>query len=523
MENGAPAPQRFPVSVKRLSFGEPVNIPSPLCEFSRLIIPADPRYAVAAARYATEVARLIGFDEQVQGQIAQGLQTALPALMQYSFEPQEHAVLDVSCERIPAGLKIVVRDKGLPLGNMASAPTATEVWDQALLSLREHFDEIFFNNLGPEGKEVVLINHLKDGSLAEYESACRYNPPDAWRPLPQTETHCTVRAMEPADALEISKAVYRTYGYSYAHDYIYYPEKIVAYNASGEVHSALAVTEQNEIVGHCALSLWSDNPQIGELGQGVVVPQYRSQGCFSKLTEYLIGVARSRGLKGVFTEAVTVHPFSQKTALQQGLRDCAFFLCLLTPTVNFKGLEHDSAARGSMLMQFNYLDTPPATAVYAPPRHADMLRAIYANLNSASAPRFLTPPAGAAVEGESVYKINLIRSLNFARIRIDRYGPNVVTDIRLKLRELCLQRWDVVHLVLNLSDPQTARFCSRFEELGFFFAGILPLGLSSGDALFLQYLNTVCGRSSSVQTASAFAADLVAYVKSCDPNPAPIN
>ena len=326
--------------------------------------------------------------------------------------------------------------------------------------------------------------------------------------------------MEPADALEITKTVYRTYGYSYSHDYIYYPEKIIALNASGEVHSALAVTEHNEVIGHCALSLWRDNPLIAELGQGVVIPKYRFQGCFAQLTEYLIGAARSRGLKGVFSEAVTVHPFSQKTALQHGLKECAFFSCLLAATVDFKGLERTPSARGGMLVQFKYLAPPTARPVYPPLRHADMLRAIYANLDPASVLRMRAFPEDAMMEAESVYKINLIRSLNFARIRIDRYGTNIVRDIRLTLRDLCLQRWDVIHLVLNLSDPQTSRFCDRFEDLGFFFAGILPLGLSSGDALILQYLNTVCGRYNAVQAASGFASDLVAYVKSCDPNPA---
>jgi serine/threonine-protein kinase RsbW len=86
------------------------------------------------------------------------------------------------------------------------------------------------------------------------------------------------------------------------------------------------------------------------------------------------------------------------------------------------------------------------------------------------------------------------------------------------LRELCLQRWDVIHLVLNLSDPRTSRFCSRFEELGFFFAGVIPLGLPSGDALILQYLNTVRAPYSAIQTASRSASELVAYIKSCDPN-----
>ena len=171
-----------------------------------------------------------------------------------------------------------------------------------------------------------------------------------------------------------------------------------------------------------------------------------------------------------------------------------------------------------MLVQFKYLDKSLATEVYAPPLHADMLRAIYTNLDAATVPRILTPPENVMEEGESVYKINLIRSLNFARIRLDRCGSNIVSDIRYKLRELCLQHLDVIHLILNLSDPQTPRFCRRFEELGFFFAGVLPLGLSSGDALILQYPNTHCVPYSAIQTASRFGADLVAYVKSRDPN-----
>ena len=496
-----------------------MSIPPASCEFSILTIPGDSRYAGVAARYAVEVARLVGFDDRARDQIFQGLQLVLPALMTYSFEPGERAAIDVSCERIPAGLKIVLRDKGLPFGDMEGA---AGVPDSRVLALRDHFDEILFNNLGPGGKEVVLIKHLRDDSLSDYEAACRLQPPDpaeASRPIPQAAAGCTVRPMEPSEALEVAKTVYRTYGYSYAHDYIYYPEKIVALNASGEVHSALAVTEANEIAGHGALSRWRDNPLIAELGQGVVVPKLRSRGCFAKLTEYLIGTARSRGFAGIFGAAVTVHPFSQKTALQQGLKDCALFLCLVPPTVDFKGLKTVPPARGSMLVQFKYLGEPPAAKVYAPAQHADMLRAIYANLDATSIPQICTTSADVTDEGESVYKINLIRSLNFARIRLDRYGQDIVADIRLKLRELCLQRWDVIHLVMPLSDPKTAHLCGRFEELGFFFAGILPLGLASGDSLILQYLNTFSACYGAIQTASRFASDLVAYVQARDPNP----
>lgn len=496
--------------------------PAPPCAVSRLSIPADARYAEAAARYAADVARLAGFDEQDRSVIFQGLRTALPALMGYSFEAGERGDLEVACELIPAGLKIVLRDKGLPFGCIGPASGEKCAPDNALLSLRDHFDEIGFKNLGPGGKEVVLVKHRAESALAGRETVCRLQSAEAAEappPLPRAAGRCRVRPFEPADAVEIAKTVYRTYGYSYSHDYVYHPEKIIALNAAGKVHSALAVTDQDVIVGHCALSLWPDNPQIGELGQGVVVPSYRSQGCFALLTEHLLDAARQRGLKGVFSEAVTVHPYSQKTARQQGLSACALFVGLLDPGVHFKGLRQGPAGKGSMLVQFKYLTPPSPLPVYAPARHAEMIRAIYTSLGAGTAPPAPPPPAAAAAAAAPAYQIHLIRSLNLARIRIDRIGAGIVAEIRLRLRELCLQRWDIIHLVLNLSDPQSTPFCERFEELGFFFAGILPLGLPFGDALILQYLNTPRAPYSAIQTAAPFAAELVAYVHACDPNP----
>jgi serine/threonine-protein kinase RsbW len=216
---------------------------------------------------------------------------------------------------------------------------------------------------------------------------------------------------------------------------------------------------------------------------------------------------------------VTAHPFSQKTALEQGMGECALFLAVVPPTEGWKGLTNLPSPRGSLLVEFKYLHGQPASGIYAPPRHAGMLGAIYANLNAGAVPRVLPPPGGMEPGGESTYHIHLIPSLKFARIRIDRFGSHIVADIRHKLRELCLQRWDIIHLILSLADPLTPLLCPRFEELGFFFAGMLPFGLPSGDTLILQYLNTCCADYEAIQTAGRFAPDLVAYVKACDADP----
>jgi serine/threonine-protein kinase RsbW len=74
--------------------------------------------------------------------------------------------------------------------------------------------------------------------------------------------------MRDSEASEVSKSVYKTYGYSYPFEYVYYPEKIIALNEGGKIHSAVALADESEIAGHCALHYWDENPQIAEIAQG---------------------------------------------------------------------------------------------------------------------------------------------------------------------------------------------------------------------------------------------------------------
>ena len=474
-------------------------------------------------RYAAEVAHQIGFDAVLAQQISAGLRQALTSLLRYSFEPGEKALVELVCERIPAGLRISLRDRGLPLS--AGDPGSVDVGsgaDNPLYGLNDYFDEVHFHNRGPAGKEIVLCKHLPDPSLAEYAAACALDTAeasDAERPGAPAEIHCTVRPLKASEAHEVSKAVYTAYGYSYPHEHVYYPEKIAELNRRGEIFSVVAVADNGEIAGHCSLQLWEENPCIAELTQGVVKPRFRSQGCFARLTEYLIETARTQDLTGVFGEAVTAHPYSQRAALQFGLRDCALFLGLIPATAEFKGLKRGGfAERGSMLVQFRHLKVPPPTPVFAPAAHRAMIAAIYANLGITPDWRSPSAESDPQVAEASAMAVKLSRALNLARIRIDRWGPDAIDILRRHVKELCLHQRQVIHLLLGLADPATAVLAQRCEELGFFFAGVLPCGLPSGDALILQYLNNFAVRYEALQTASEFAARLAAYVQKHDPS-----
>ena len=500
------------------------------CEYSSMQIPNDSKYASAAAAYVSEIARTIGMQEKDLKSLEKGIIEAINALIAYSFETGEKGILEVSCERVPEGLKVSLRDKGLPFGiSDAGLSTADSQIDDVpgiaapISDLKKHLDEIRLHNLGPQGKELILIKHLKNKNITDYYDACDLEPYEPSKPplaSSADQLKCRVRQMKPSDAAEVSKTIYKTYGYTYPHDYVYYPEKIIALNESGRVFSAVAIAGEKEIAGYGVFQIWEENPQIVEMAQGVVKPEFRSLGCFRNITQFLLDQVKSRGIKGAFGEAVTNHTVSQHTVHGFGFRDCGLRLGLIPPNTLFKGMNGKIADRVSMLVQFLYLQPPPARTlkIYAPYHHQDMIAALYKELGVRPEIKKAVQAKPKKVAASSVFKINQIESMSYARIIIDRYGRNIVDELKRKVKEICLKKTEIVNLFLNLADPLTGSTAAQFEKLGFFFAGILPGGFKDGDALILQYLNNVPIDYDAIQVKSATAKKLLAYVRERDPN-----
>ena len=499
------------------------------CEYSSIQIPNDPKYAAAAAIYVSEIARAMEMPDQDVKSLENGIVEAITALIRYSFEPGEKGTLEIRCERIPEGLKVSLRDKGLPfgMGDTSAAVVESSGDDgrdpgEPIFNLKEYLDEIRLNNLGSEGKELVLIKHLKNKRITDYYAACDLEPFEpSVAPIASSleELKCHIRRMAPAEAAEVSKTIYKTYGYTYPREYVYYPEKIIALNESGQIHSAVAVSGENDIAGYGVFQIWEENPQIVEMAQGVVKPEFRYLGCFRNMTQYLLDQAKSQGKQGAFGEAVTNHTISQHTVHGFGFRDCALKLGMIPPGIEFKGLQATDSYRVSMLVQFLYLKPPPASlSIYAPPHHSSMITALYKGLGVAPKIKTAVPTKAEKTASPFAIRINLVGPLNFARIIVDRYGKNINDELRTKVKELCLKKIEILNLYLNLSDPLTCTYTEQFEQLGFFFAGILPGGLSKGDALILQYLNNVPLDYDAVQVKSATAKKLLAYVRERDPN-----
>jgi serine/threonine-protein kinase RsbW len=323
--------------------------------------------------------------------------------------------------------------------------------------------------------------------------------------------------MEPAEAVEIARCAYKSHGYTFFDDHIYYPERIVELNKTDEMISAVAVTEDNIFMGHSALVYPSEEVGIAEFTFVFVNQEYRSQGCMKRIADFLFQCPKKKPLDGLYVYSVTNHEFTQRGMSQFDIRDCGLLLASSPETWVFKGID-SQGQRISVALSFKYLTAPPILTLYPPTRHRTIIERLHQNLGAQNH-SFRTPDDDfrQRLPAEAEIRTDVHLTENCAEIHVLGYGNNVVHEIRRILRELCLKNVAAIQLFLNLKDPHTFFMTAEFEKMGFFFAGILPLALV-GDVLILQYLNNVRVDYDKIVLYTEEARQIRDYVREMDPN-----
>jgi anti-sigma regulatory factor (Ser/Thr protein kinase)/RimJ/RimL family protein N-acetyltransferase len=504
---------------------------------SSLTIPNDTAYLPVVGAYVEAVAAQLDFDEADLGDIRLAIDEASTHVIQTAFEPEEEQTLTISCQQFPSGLRVTISDKGMPFDpgsiqayDVRGGPDR-ELSGLPFYLIQQAMDEVRFVNKGCEGKELQLTKYLKVPSVETYFPQEELRLYEATvEPAPPAKY--SYRLMEPADAIEIAKCVYRTYGYTYPGEHVYYPERIVTLNQSGDLLSAVATTEMGEVVGHCALSGQPGDP-VMEIGQAVVAPAHRRRGVMNELVSLLTAEARRRRLAGLCVVAVTVHPFLQQAIHRYNFRESALLLAYGPRNVHFKKItDQELPQRVTAVYSYQPLYEDASSRIYPPTHHCSIIAQIYANLGlerefaSVKTPRLRTGPGSAKPKDRNFdLSTEITSAMRSARIQIAGYGPGIEREIKSKLRDLCCERIAVVYLALPLGDPHTAASCQKFEELGFFFAGILPRpaicfgpeGATCGDLLCLQYLNGARIDYDRLHIYSDFGQKLLGYVRERDP------
>lgn len=187
-----------------------------------------------------------------------------------------------------------------------------------------------------------------------------------------------IENMRPDEGTALARCFYRVYGYSFR-EFLYYPAKVCELLESGLQISLAAVTPAGEIVAHQALVLERPESRIAEMGQGVVDPRTRSRGLFEKIKIDSIACARQSGLYGLYTETVTIHPYSQKANFTVGDKEIGFLFGMASQMFSFKMIAEKQDQRQTTIMLYHRTNDEPLRTVYPPVQHEGIIRRIYEN------------------------------------------------------------------------------------------------------------------------------------------------
>lgn len=490
-----------------------------------LTVPNDPAFVPMIQGFVREYAAGAGFAPAERARLDLLVEEAATNVIHGAFAADERASFDILCERVPAGLQITVHDEGMPYD-----PSLTPEYDPgaALESqtgaglgsflMQQIADRFEFHNLGSRGKETVFVKYLETATVTDA-------PPAEEAPLEEPEPVPVAERVElefgpprPAQAIEVCRCIYDAYRYTYVNEHMYYPDRVVALNQSGDMISAVASTRDGEVAGHAALVFPEETREIADLAIVATKAKFRGQSIARRLGEYLSQEALDRGLAGMFIEEVTVHTYTQQFCHRLGFRDSAFLLAYSPATMAFTGIAEEASARRSVIVGFKYLKTPSAAAAYAPARHRDMIARIYESLGAPAT--FAADDDGAAaadLPADSVLHAAVNTSRSVATIRVPVYGRDLERRVHDEMHRLRREDVKVMDVLLNLGAPGTGMVARALEDAGFVFTGLIPGG-PSGDWLVLQYFNGVMVDYDAIHVEAGFTGELLGYIRANDPH-----
>jgi hypothetical protein len=423
-------------------------------------------------------------------------------------------LFEVSVHRHHEAVIVRVDDRGLPYEladveqRFGEATIVGVPADDVMPFLHRLLDEVHFESRGRQGNRIELVKRLRDA--ATIPKRTESTAADAVDPSEPVD----VRPMTADDAIAFARDVYRSYGYSYASDWAYRADVIDEQLQSGVLHGWVGEC-CGCVVGHICIRRDPPDARFGEAGLAMIEPRFRHQNLGGRLGLAMSTWAYEQGLLGIFGEATTIHPFSQRASLKGGGHELAIMVGYI-PAMSYEGIGETGRRIAAALVLLK-LRPLPVRAVHAPARHREILRRIYAInqlegdfVDGAAEPRRPT--------GDSRFSLRARADYDLAIIDVHRPGADLGDVAAERLRRLRGGAVRVIHADLPLSAPETPAACGVLEGLGFFFAGVAAVDDDQGYRLRLQYLNDVEVVPEDIKVASDFGRELRDYVLAARPD-----
>ena len=481
-------------------------MPDPLC---RLHVQS--REAVVLVPGLVEAgADMLGLSAPARVRLQALTVEVLEAVIRDAFGPDDEIDLDIEIVREPGDMKLVLKDRGAPLDfSTGQPPRVSEL-------VRLGFaDGLTFANEGRAGNRTEISKHLHYETVSEDEefiAETEATPTPAPTIGEDGQVVVDVRPMTAEDVVGVARLFYRCYGYTVAYaPAVYEPERLAELVESGVHLATVAVCPEGQIVGHLASEVHDPEATTGKIGLLAVDPGYRRLGLTMRIGFAHVARLLERGFVGQYTEAVTVHIGSQKGALNGGAHEVGVMLAAQSSELDFRGFDADDGARKAVMLFYGSFGNTPARDVYAPPIYREVLERIY---TAGALPRTLHAdfvPNPQMESQTSRIRVSLRHETGVAFLTVESYGRDFLESLQEQVRQLRLNRFECIIVMLPLSDPATRFFGSGLQEMGLSFAGVYP-EYDDGDVLVLQNLNNVDVGSDQINVASELGAYLRDFV-----------
>ncbi|MBE0650517.1 MAG: ATP-binding protein [Bacteroidales bacterium] len=439
--------------------------------------------------FVVESAKVYNLPDNLLEKLKLISEEAFLQVIKNSFSPNEESSVKINIQADDFYFQLSFFDKGLPydesLAREYHPVTDIDSFDaegMELFLIRQYVDNVEWINHGHDGKEFRLsfeiphrdiITILKNDTEQSEE---KISSPD----------DVEIREFRESDAIKIARTIYRAYGYTYPNEDMYYPEKIVKLNASGELISVVCFDKKTEeVVGHYAL----ERPGLGavaESGQAVVAPGYRGLNLMGKMRDILESKAELLKLEGIMSQPVTSHIYSQKVNTSFGSHPCGISFGLVPQKLSFKQINQSLSQRESCMLYFKPFKQRNKT-LFIPERHLEIIKKIYQELQIPFLEGVFAVPdrnePGQVLSGYAA-------GWGFGEIVVKKPGSKNFTEVKRALYDLLFTlKADVIFLYVPLEERDLSELIELVEKEKFFFCGIVPSYLDGKDVIKFEYLN----------------------------------
>lgn len=254
--------------------------------------------AVAAIK---EYAKLYFDDEKDIFNIGLSLEEAIANVTEFLMGNRE-SYIEVSANGENGQFIITVTDFELP-GDIRK--TLKDEETIGLSVMESLMDNVKYENLGRNGRRQTLTkNYYATPKIEDIKN--EVDEPEGFKHTYE------IRPPKEEEMIEIVRLLYDAYGETHDVDGVYFPEFQWNRILNDDAYFLVAVAENGEIAANFALTRVGDLPGIWDFAMGVTKGKYRKGGLMKKLASELMAYAKNRqDIKGLFTEATVLHPYTQ--------------------------------------------------------------------------------------------------------------------------------------------------------------------------------------------------------------------